>query len=44
MIQFASHVRPPSAENSCSQWADVGVICDQIKWTRIGVPSWVSSP
>ncbi len=26
MIQFVSHVRPPSGENACSQWHAVGVI------------------
>lgn len=44
MIQLDSQVWPPSAENSCSQRADVGVMSDQMKWARIGLPSCVSSP
>jgi hypothetical protein len=28
MIQFVSHVSPPSSENACSQRAEFGVISD----------------
>lgn len=44
MTQLDSHVCPPSAENSCSQRAEVGVMSDQMKCALIGLPSWVSSP
>ena len=44
MYQLVSHVRSPSAENACSHRADRGVIRDQVKRTRTGVPSWTSSP
>jgi len=43
VIQLVSHVFPPSGENACSQCADVGVICDQVNRTRIGLPRSVSS-
>ena len=42
MIQFVSHVSPPSSENACSQ-RGVGVVTpDHVKRTRIGRPSNVS--
>ncbi|GGM59407.1 hypothetical protein GCM10011608_50660 [Micromonospora sonchi] len=44
MTQFDSQVCPPSAENSCSQRAEVGVMSDQMKCALIGFPSCVSSP
>jgi hypothetical protein len=38
MIQFVSHVLPPSSELACSQCADAGVICDHIKRARTVFP------
>ena len=38
MIQFGSQVLPPSAEEDCSQRADVGVICDQLRRPRTDLP------
>jgi hypothetical protein len=43
MIQFVSHVAPPSAENACCHLAFVAVMSVQRKRTRIGVPFKVSS-
>src|SRR6185436_94378 len=44
MIQFVSHVAPPSPENDCSHRAVPGVSCVQTKRTRTGRPSCSSSP
>lgn len=44
ITQLNSQVFPSSGENSCSHRADVDVMSDQMKWARIGLPSWVSSP
>ena len=44
MIQFSSHVSPPSDENACSQ-RGVGVSTrDHVKRTTIGRPANVSAP
>jgi hypothetical protein len=40
--QFVSHVLPSSDEKACSQRAEVGVICDQVNRTLIGLPLRVS--
>jgi DNA-binding transcriptional MocR family regulator len=39
MIQFFSQVWPSSGEKSCSQRAEVFVMLDHVKRTRIGRPS-----
>src|SRR5215471_2247726 len=44
MVQFVSHVLPASDELACSQRADVGVMCDQMNRTSIGLPLSVMSP
>ncbi len=41
--QLVSHVLPPSGENACSQWAELGVIRDQMKRIRMRLPRSVSS-
>src|SRR5688572_12193775 len=41
--QLTSHVTPPSVENACCHLAEIGVMSDQMKRTRIGRPSNVSS-
>src|SRR5919108_4442095 len=38
-IQLVSHVFPPSAENACSQRQEVSVISEQIKRTKMLLPS-----
>lgn len=43
MVQFVSHVLPPSSEKVCSHVALDAVIRDQMKRTRMGMPSKVSS-
>lgn len=43
MAQLVSQLLPPSVENACSQWHEVGAILDQVKRTRIGMPLKVSS-
>src|SRR5689334_17205408 len=42
-IQFTSQVAPPSAENACSNRADLVETCVMTNRTRIGLPSNVSS-
>src|SRR5581483_8793888 len=37
-VQLTSQVLPPSAENACSQCAELAVACDQITRTRTGLP------
>lgn len=44
MIQLVIHVRSPSTENACSQWAVVAVMPDQRKRTRTRSPRTTSSP
>src|SRR5262249_30223716 len=44
MIQFFSQVWPSSGEKSCSQRADVLVMFDHVKRTRIGRPSSAWGP
>jgi hypothetical protein len=39
MIQLVSQVFPASYENACSHRADFGVIRDQMKRVRTGLPS-----
>src|SRR5258708_8910715 len=41
-IQLVSQVFPPSAENACSQWHEVGVMSDQINRLKICLPSKTS--
>src|SRR5260370_39160086 len=36
-IQFTSQVLPPSSENACSKWADVGVISEMTNRTRMAI-------
>jgi hypothetical protein len=43
VVQLVSHVRPPSGENACSQWACRWSIGFQMKRTLIGFPRNVSS-
>jgi hypothetical protein len=43
MTQLVSHVTPPSWENACSQWGESVRVCDQMKLTRVGLPSNESS-
>ena len=38
IIQFGAHVLPPSYDEDCSQRADVGVICDQLRRQRTVLP------
>src|SRR6266849_7208401 len=38
-IQLVSQVLPPSAENACSQWHEVGVMSDQINRLKMCLPS-----
>jgi len=38
VIQFTSQVLPPSSENACSKWAELGVISDQLNRTKIILP------
>src|SRR5688572_7284591 len=44
MIQFVSHVVPPSSENACSQRDEPSLLCVQRKRHRTVLPSTVSSP
>jgi hypothetical protein len=43
VIQFGSHVAPPSNENDCSQVAESGVMSFQVNRTFTGTPSMTSS-
>ena len=38
VIQLTSQVLPPSSEKDCSKCAEVGVIRDQMKRTRMTLP------
>jgi hypothetical protein len=42
VTQLATQLRPPSAENACSKWNDVGVMSEKMKRTKIARP-WKSS-
>ena len=44
MLQFVSHVSPPSCEKAWSHRHVVSVKGDQMKRTRIALPSNLSSP
>jgi hypothetical protein len=38
IVQFVSHVAPPSTENACSQRGTSGLGNDQMKCTRMDLP------